>query len=162
MIQYTARINTHLSLPSIPAGMPENPPTTCTIPVRPEYDKSKVLTFKSTALKRLNDRHEWLNDECIDLCSVLLQQHYRTTKVAVFSVFTISQYLRGYDEALWGTSLLTPEFWKKKLWMIPINRDSCHWTLAIVYWKKRRIAYFDSFGSRSAWETDAPVIHFIS
>ena len=56
---------------------------------------------------------------------------------------------------------MTPEFWTKNVWMIPINREFNHWTLAIVYWKKKRIAYFDSFGSRSAWEMDAPVRHII-
>lgn len=164
MFQYTVRLNKHLLLPSIPAGMPEVPPTICTIPAIPGPSQSKALTFKSTALCRLNQRHEWLNDECIDLCSAMLQRHFGTSSAdpAIFSVFTISQYLRGYDGALWRTALLTPEFWTKNLWLFPINHEFSHWTLAIVYWKKKRIAYFDSFGSRPAWETDAPVTYISS
>ena len=165
MIQYTVRVNTTLSLPSIPAGMPEVPPTACTIPAVPGGPTSRTLTFNSSALNRLNKRSGWLNDDCMDFCSVTLQRHLgtATSRVdpAIFSVFTFSQYLGGYDEALWRASLWAPKFWMKKLWMIPINRELSHWTLAIVYWKKKRIAYFDSFGSRSAWEMDAPVRHII-
>ena len=122
---------------------------------------SKPLFFQSASLTRLQNRHQWLNDECMDFCSEVLQRHFgtRTSRgdIAVFSVFMIAQYLRGHDAGLWRASRLTPEFWKKDLWIIPINREHCHWTVAIVYWKKKRIAYFDSFASKSAWEEDAPV-----
>lgn len=164
-IQYTARINTSLSLPPIPDAMPTVPPESCAIPGVPGLNKSKPLTFTSAVLNRLHIRHEWLNDECIDFCSEVFQRHFGTSTSrgdsAIFSVFTIAQYLRGYDEALWRTSCLTSKFWQKNLWMIPINREFNHWTLAIVYWKKRRIAYFDSFASKAAWETDAPVTYAI-
>ena len=145
--------------------MPAVPPESCAIPPARGLLKSNPLIFNSAALNRLHQRHEWLNDECIDFCSEVLQRHFgsRTSRgnAAIFSVLTIAQYLRGYDEALWRTSRLTPEFWKKKLWIIPINREHCHWTVAMVYWKKRRIAYFDSFANKSAWETDAPVTHAV-
>ena len=141
--------------------MPAAPPESCTVPAVLGNPMARALTFRSAALNRLHLRHEWLNDECIDLGSEMLQRHFATNgsrvSPAIFSVFTIAQYLRGYDEALWRSALLTPEFWTKNVWMIPINREFNHWTLAIVYWRKKRIAYFDSFGSRSAWETDAPV-----
>ena len=141
------------------------PPESCTIPAIPGDPNSSSITFPSSALGRLHRREEWLNDECIDFCSELLQRYFQTASLrvnsAIFSVFTISQYLGGHDEGLWRISLLTPEFWKKTLWMIPINQGGCHWTLAIVYWNKRRIAYFDSFGSMSTWETDAAVTHVI-
>ena len=142
--------------------MPAAPPNSCTVPAAPGHPKTKALTFSSAALNRFHRRQEWLNDECIDFGSKLLQRHFETDgshiNPAIFSVFTISQYLRGYDEALWRTACLTPEFWTKNVWMFPINREFNHWTLAVVYWRKKRIAYFDSFGSRSAWETDAPVM----
>lgn len=160
-IQYTARINNALSLPLVPAGMPAVPPESCTIPALPGDPNTRPLTFGSSALGRLNRRDGWLNDECIDYCSEVLRRHFGTAGLrnesAIFSVFAISQYLRGYDDTLWRTSLLTPEFWKKTLWIIPINCEQCHWTLAIVYWKKKRIAYFDSFGSKSAWDRDTTV-----
>ena len=161
IIQYTARINTTLLLPAVPATMPAVPPETCTIPALPGDPNTRPLTFGSSALNRLNRRDGWLNDQCIDYCSEVLRRHFEAKgpriKSAIFSVFTISQYLRGYDEALWRTALLTPEFWKKPLWIIPINVEQSHWTVAIVYWNKKRIAYFDSFGSRSAWDRDTTV-----
>lgn len=161
-IQYTARINTSLLLPPNPDGMPAAPPESCIIPAVPGQSDSKELKFSASAMNRLHSRHEWLNDDCIDLGAQLLQRHFGLRmNSAIFSVFTITQYLRGHDEALWRTSLLTPRFWERTIWMIPINRDHCHWTLAIVYWKKRRIAYFDSFASSSAWEEDAPVAYDI-
>ena len=165
-IQFTARINTTLLLPPVPAGMLATPPTSCTIPAIPGDSNSHPVTFGSSALGRLHRREEWLNDECIDFCSEVLRRYSEAAgfriKTAIFSVFTISQYLGGHDEGLWRISLLTPEFWKKTIWIIPINRDHCHWTLAIVYWNKRRIAYFDSFGSKSAWEKDSAVICHLS
>ena len=143
--------------------MPPVPPESCVIPPIRGPANSGPLVFQSAALNRLHKPHGWLNDECIDFCSELLQRHFGSSTSrgdpAIFSVLMIAQYLRGYDQALWRTSLLTPEFWKKNLWIIPINREGCHWTVAIVYWKKRRIAYFDSFASKSAWEEDAPVTY---
>ena len=72
-IQYTARINTSLSLPPIPDAMPTVPPESCAIPGVPGLNKSKPLTFTSAVLNRLHIRHEWLNDECIDFCSEVFQ-----------------------------------------------------------------------------------------
>lgn len=143
--------------------MPAAPPESCTIPaVLGQWHR---LSFTSSDLGRLHQRDAWLNDTCIDYCSELLLRHIGTSATrgepAIFSVLTITQHTSGYDEALWRVCRWVPDYWNKNLWMIPINHEGNHWTLAVVYWRKRRIAYFDSFGSKSALDMDAPVIYCI-
>lgn len=63
------------------------------------------------------------------------------------------------DDTIWRDCYRS-EFWRKNVWVIPIHHPSPspgHWTVAVVYVREQRIAYYDSFASKSLWEADAAV-----
>ncbi|KAI1788529.1 hypothetical protein LXA43DRAFT_894498 [Ganoderma leucocontextum] len=114
-------------------------------------------------LERLHRRDGWLNDDCINLGSDLLLRHLGTAAArgnpALFPSWAVSTHRAGDDDGLWRVCRYAPEFWLKDIWLLPIHRESqSHWTLVIVYWRKRRIAYFDSFGGIASFEDDVKVV----
>ena len=61
------------------------------------------------------------------------------------------------DESYWR-NYHTSRFWEKDVWIIPVHRPAeKHWEVAVVYFQKRRIAYFDSFGDRDSWKDEIKV-----
>ncbi|KAI1788532.1 hypothetical protein LXA43DRAFT_871760, partial [Ganoderma leucocontextum] len=99
----------------------------------------------------------WLNDDCINLGAQVIMRHLGTPAArgdpVIFSSFVLSKHHKGGDEGLWRVCKSSSEFWKKDIWIFPIHSNGNHWALAIVYWRKRRIAYFDSLHSKIAFET---------
>lgn len=62
------------------------------------------------------------------------------------------------DDRIWGHCHKTlNNVQDSDVWLFPIHCAGNHWTLAIVYWRKRRIAYFDSLGSKTVFEADSMV-----
>ena len=76
---------------------------------------------------------------------------------AIFTSLVHPRYQIGSDTSLWRVCGQMGEFWKKDIWIFPINRNGNHWTLVIVDWKKGRMAHFDSFGSKTAFKNDVQV-----
>ena len=129
--------------------------------IRPTIQHSRDISFSHHDINRFLHPHAWLNDECINGGSQAILRHFGSSgargDVALFSSWVIPTHLSGDDDALEQHSRTTAEFWKKNIWLIPVHRDGDHWTLAIVYWRKRRIAHFDSLASKRAFEMDAKV-----
>ena len=100
--------------------------------------------------------HGWLNDDiilaslqhCIDYA--LERAHHREGKIPVYHTFNSFFYgklAKNQDVSRWtkkakidGTNLL-----KVECVFIPVH-DKSHWTLLVVWPKKRLVEYFDSYG----------------
>ena len=129
--------------------------------IRRTIQHNRDLSFSPRDLNRFLQPYAWLNDECLNGGSQAILRHFGASHAgvdpALFSTWVIPTHLSGDDDALWRHSRVATDFWKKNVWLIPIHRDGNHWTLAIVYWNKRRIAHFDSLGSKHAFEMDVKV-----
>lgn len=161
-LQYVDCTDTVIWLPPISQQLPQPPPESCSIPPTAEGPR---VSFDRISLTRLSQSDGWLNDECLNSGSLVLLRYLGTAaasgELALFPTWTVSQHRRGSDEGVWR-SCRTLQFWEKDLWIIPIHQDS-HWTLAIIYWQKRRIALFDSLGDNSRFEEDVKVwLHIAS
>ena len=145
------------SLPPFPSHIQESTPEPSTI--HAVEGRSRII-LPSPALSRFRQPNGWLNDDCIHIGAEVILRHIGTSATHGDPVF-FSTYLlpsqKKSDEGLWRLCKKMPEFWKKDLWIFPLHRNADHWTLTLVYWKKRRIAYFDSFASKSAFKSDVPV-----
>lgn len=126
------------------------------------------MKFRREDLERLHQPRRWLNDECINGCAQVLLQHFGTGGVTggspvVISSFTVTQHRnQSYDRAVWSCVQAT-RFWEKDVWIIPIHQaERNHWELAVIYIKRLRIAYFDSFGhsETTSWRADVQVNDF--
>lgn len=54
------------------------------------------------------------------------------------------------------------EYWKKKIWIIPIHIPlEMHWVLAVVYLESGTIRLFDSFAKNHHWGSITKVRHLI-
>ncbi|KAI1784327.1 hypothetical protein LXA43DRAFT_901841 [Ganoderma leucocontextum] len=151
------------STPSTMPLIPCSPPESCTVPATIGHPR---LVFDRATLDRLHRRDAWLNDECIDLGSQVLLRHLGTTATrgtpALFSCYTLSTHRKSDDASLWRVCGHVARFGGNNIWLIPIHRpEQYHWTLAIIYWRKQRIAYFDSFGGKSAFESDVKDIFIL-
>ena len=145
-------------LPPLPPHIPEFVQVPDTIPALEGH--SRALTLPRPAVARFRKANAWLNDDCINIGAQLILRHIGVSAArgdpAIFSTFLLPSEKKG-DEGLWRVSKSVEEYWKKDLWIFPLHRNGNHWVLAVVYWKKRRIAYFDSFGSKSSFKSDVPV-----
>ena len=161
--QYSTREDTSVSLPSLPSRMPDTVPLRCIIPGGPGRGRS--LFFDRPALERLREQDGWLNDDCINAGSHAIMWHFSTEAAraspTLFPSWTFADHRAGRDdEAIWRVSGVALNFWDMAMWIIPIHREDTHWTLAIVYWQKHKVAYFDSFGSLTSCEYDCKVLTF--
>ncbi|KAI1782383.1 hypothetical protein LXA43DRAFT_1068847 [Ganoderma leucocontextum] len=156
---YPVRADSSLPLPPPPSNMPKYALESCKVAGDSEHKRG--LTFDQAALERLHQPTAWLNDDCINFGSAVILRHLGTPTAhgdpALFPSWAFSKHQAGDDDTLWRACRQVPEFWNKSIWLIPIYRMS-HWTLAIVYWQKHRIAYFDSLGSTVAFETDVKTV----
>ena len=129
--------------------------------IRRTAKHDRDLFFSPHDLNKFLQPYAWLNDECINGGSQAILRHFSSARApshtSLFSSWVITTHLSGDDDALWRHSRVAAEFWKKDIWLIPIHRDGNHWTLAIVYWRKKQIAYFNSFSSKRAFETDVKI-----
>ena len=157
--QHTSREETSLSLPPISSDLALTPRESCSIPAT--VDGGRTIFFDDNALSQFRRQTEWLNDDCVTQGSRLLLQHFGTAATrgepALFSSYVFASHQTSDDLAMWRLCRAMSNLGTKDLWLIPIHRNDSHWTLAIIYWRKRRIAYFDSFGSIRALECDVKV-----
>ena len=124
----------------------------------------RAIPFSPDDINRLRNPTSWINDDCLNGCAQLLVAHFGTGNViggsfAILSSFAMAQHQDGtsLDAGMWRVSHRTC-YWEKDVWIIPVHKPADHhWELAIVYFKERRIAYFDSFAHADAWEDDAKV-----
>ncbi|KAI0363187.1 hypothetical protein BV20DRAFT_1058256 [Pilatotrama ljubarskyi] len=91
----------------------------------------------------------WLSDDCINGGAQVLLRYYGTSSIHID------------DNTIWRDCGLTTAFWRKEVWIVPIHRTlpSMHWTLAVVYWRKKRIAYFNSLADQVSWQTDVQSVY---
>ena len=131
----------------------------CTIP--PTGDYQRPLFFPLECLNRFREPDAWLNDDCINLGAHIILRHLETAgtrgNVAFLSSYVFPNHQTGDDDALWRFCRQAGAVAEKDTWLIPIHYNQNHWTLAIVYWRKRRIAYFDSLSNLSAFESNVQV-----
>ena len=157
--QYRQRVDTSIPLPPVPPHAPTTPPESCII--NPAASYPHRLSITSAALLRFHEANAWLNDDCIDFGAEVILRYLGTAAAhgdpVVFSCFVPPRHRRGGDEGLWRACKWSGEFWNKDIWIFPIHIDGNHWVLTIVYWRKRRIAYFDSLYNRAAFEVHVKV-----
>ncbi|OSD02619.1 hypothetical protein PYCCODRAFT_1410600 [Trametes coccinea BRFM310] len=151
-------------LPSFPRPIhPVNPNEALLIPATEDFVR---IIIPGRELRRLEQREAWLSDDCINGGMQALLRYYGTSLTyggapALLSSRVFSLHCSGAsDDALWrdcrGTRL-----WTKRVWIMPIHRQqpNPHWTLAVVYWDERKIAYFDSLADSKSWEADVPAVY---
>ena len=108
-----------------------------------------------------------LTDTCINGLSALLQaiigrdpQHLDTAnQCVIFSSYDLVRiHYKVPDAELWR-STYRREYWKKKIWIIPIHRQAeRHWVLAVLHLESKVVHLYDSLGMRqSAWNQDVKV-----
>ena len=141
--------------------MPTRAETSLTIPGSADHNRN--ISFSIEDLNRFHQPTAWLNDDCINGGSQTILRHFGIAQssgnVALFSTWVYTSHLGGGDDALWRLCRDAPEFWTKDIWLLPIHKNDNHWTLAIVYWQKEQIAYFDSLSDLSVFESDVKVCH---
>ncbi|KAI0669310.1 hypothetical protein C8Q78DRAFT_1095812 [Trametes maxima] len=123
--------------------------------------------FPEHDMARLRQARGLLSDDCINSGAQVLLRHFdygartRGGSPALLSTRLVALHrVRTDDEGMWRDCARSA-FWERDVWIIPIHRaiPDLHWTLAVVYIKKKRIAYFDSFAEKAAWEEDAKVLY---
>ena len=160
-LQYAAHPDTAHALPPAPLNLPDiaGPRT-----ILPNGDYTRPLFFPLDCLNRFLQPHAWLNDDCINLGAQAILRHLGSTgaqgSIALFSSYVYPSHRVGDDDALWRNCRYASHFWEKDLWLIPIHHNQNHWTLSIIYWRKKRIAHFDSLSSTEAFEYDVQVCKF--
>ena len=158
-LQFSVFLETSICLRPPPPDMPERADKSRTI--HRTIQDNRDITFSPHDLNRFLQPHAWLNDECINGGSQAILRHFGSSHAgvdpALFSTWVIATHLSGNDDALWRQCRVAKTFWNKSIWLIPIHHNDNHWTLVIVYWNKRRIAHFDSLGSKRAFEMDVKV-----
>ncbi|KAI0706515.1 hypothetical protein C8Q76DRAFT_629740 [Earliella scabrosa] len=125
----------------------------------------KDIHFAPSDLDRLRDPSAWLNDDCINGCIQLLVRCFGTARTlhgspAFISSFAMAQQRsnQATDESYWRNHH-TSRFWEKDVWVFPVHRPAeKHWEVAVVYFQKRRIAYFDSFGDQASWKNEIKLV----
>ena len=82
--------------------------------------------------------------------------------MAILHSFAMAHQRNGTstDQAVWNISRIS-RYWEKDILIIPVHQPmKDHWTMAVVYFRKRHIVYFDSFGSsnnRAGWVAELKV-----
>lgn len=142
-----------------------------------EEDNDRALPAIGTPLRfiipakdllRLQRPHGLLSDDCINTGAQVLLQHFGTGSLregepVIFSTRIMSMHRVDADDRTIWRDCYKSQFWTKNVWIIPIHHQlpSLHWTrqwtVAVVYIKEQRIAYFDSFANKKVWESDAAV-----
>ncbi|KAK1217955.1 hypothetical protein PQX77_019377 [Marasmius sp. AFHP31] len=116
-----------------------------------EWETSYVLS--SHQYGRLDGATEWLDDECINGCSALLQQNFCVPEVecAILSTYVVHEVLMNSTRTETAWRIASPtKYWARPVWIIPIhNKDQHHWALAVVRVEGEEIQIFDSFGSHN-------------
>ena len=139
--------------------MPNPPPDVCTVPATADHEQ---LVFRCADLDRFHQRDAWMNDECVNLGTQVLLRHLGMTNACgvpvFFSSWTMPTHHKCDNAKLWRVCQRTVQFAPQTIWVVPIHSvEQSHWTLAIIYWWKQEITYFDSFGSKNTFESDAKV-----
>jgi len=90
----------------------------------------------------------WLNDECVNVYCTLVQQRYARDCHVFSSLFfaRLSETAAGFDYPgvrRW-TRKVPNGIFERRVCLFPLNHGNRHWTLAAVFPRERRMAYFDS------------------
>lgn len=118
------------------------------------------ITFDDKDISMLATLTSCVNNICINGCIPLL---FATMDIsedhpyAVFLTYDLPRAQHDNDAHLWKVTQHT-SFWTKKIWIIPIFRQSPgHWVLCIADFSSRELRLFDSFAERKPWRTDIEV-----
>ncbi|OSD07573.1 hypothetical protein PYCCODRAFT_1403249 [Trametes coccinea BRFM310] len=137
--------------------------------VIPAAENFERILLPPQELRRLDRHNAWLSDDCINGGAQALLRHYGSSSTlggtpALLSsrVFTLHRDDVD-DDRLWRDCCHT-RYWTKDVWILPIHRiqPTGHWTLAIIYWREGKIAYFDSLAGKDVWEHDVQMLYSLS
>jgi Ulp1 family protease len=115
-------------------------------------DFSPYLDLSVGAQKRLASPTGWLNDECVNSLTALIQRRLiesdptcNADNCAVFNtaVFTLVE-KNAIDDTLWKSARRSC-YWKRRFWIIPINKNN-HWVVAVLKLMEGTVYLYDSFG----------------
>ncbi|KAJ8508215.1 hypothetical protein ONZ45_g9480 [Pleurotus djamor] len=140
-------------------------------PINVRYDVPKLqwvsmvpsrgaLNLDEDDMKRLMNQRGWLNAACINSLNLCFSEIVPTaSKYAIFDTYALVHVAgKVNDEALWNMVSVT-RFWEKDVFIIPIHRPrQLHWVLCVARLQTRTLEVFDSFGSRSHWESDLHLV----
>ncbi|KAG2053155.1 hypothetical protein BDR06DRAFT_1054409 [Suillus hirtellus] len=96
----------------------------------------------------------FLNDICINGCSVLLQMDMPNSDVAIFSTFDLPRIrYHATNNMLWRNTRWTC-YWEKDVWVLPIHRPAHvgHWVVCVIYLSTKELHLFDSLAERKPWK----------
>ncbi|KAG9121272.1 Smt3-specific protease [Ceratobasidium sp. 392] len=99
---------------------------------------------------------QWLNDEIINFYGALIMARSEEAKgkgkaldAHYFNTFFFAKLEDpGYEKARIGKWTKKIDIFKKDVALIPVNLGNAHWTCAAINFKKKRIEYHDSMGTK--------------
>ncbi|CDO73127.1 hypothetical protein BN946_scf185007.g181 [Trametes cinnabarina] len=143
-----------------------NSKATLVIPQAGDFDR---VLFPAKELRRLAQPTAWLSDDCINGGAQALLRRYGSSSTlggtpSLLSTRVFSLHFDDVDDDRLWRHCSRSQYWMKDVWLLPIHRllPSGHWTLAVIYWKEGRIAYFDSMADRDVWERDVQDVFSLS
>ncbi|KAJ3003332.1 hypothetical protein NUW54_g5355 [Trametes sanguinea] len=136
--------------------------------VIPQAGNLERVLFPAKELRRLGQLTAWLSDDCINGGAQALLRHYGSSSTlggtpSLLSTRVFSLHLDDVDDDRLWRHCSHSQYWTKDVWLLPIHRllPSGHWTLAVIYWREGKIAYFDSMADKHVWEQDVQVRYFV-
>ncbi|KAI9059331.1 hypothetical protein FKP32DRAFT_1668689 [Trametes sanguinea] len=143
-------------------------PAAATLVIPPADNFDRIL-LPSKELRRLRQHTAWLSDDCINGGAQALLRHYGSSSTlggtpSLLSTRVFSLHLDDVDDDRLWRDCSHSRYWTKDVWLLPIHRllPSGHWTLAVIYWREGRIAYFDSMADKDVWERDVQDVFSLS
>lgn len=137
----------------------------CVPYINPSLSKQEVrkrsINLSSEALRRLRPG-TWLNDEGINqfakLISIFSEPSVMGDMAAILDTHMLSGLDTVPDDHLF-TRISRTDMLDKDLWILPLHSHfpTHHWTLVVVFFQKRTIYHFDSFGDKTQWHDDSEV-----
>ena len=104
---------------------------------------------------------QWLNDECIYNCILLLHRAIKPNiGFAFFWSNTVTALIDDSDEE---RRLRHTSYDKNDIWIMSIQRsEESHWALAVVHIPSKTIYHFNSFADEDWWKVEARASIIIS
>ena len=122
-------------------------------------------------LRRLQDPQALLNDTCLNSSAsvihlTLLSDHQ--TRPAASKCTVLSTYVMQCIQTRWTNKEVWRNtksnlYWQTKVWVVPIHLPGMqHWVVCVIYVKKSRVFFFDSFAEQRTLHCILPVRSLVS